>query len=97
MALSLAALAVGGLVACETTADRADLNGDGYVDVLDMTLVATCIALELTSADPRCVRADVDRSGTIDELVTSVDAASLASAGFPADVDDQSSFVYIIE
>ena len=43
------------------------------------------------------VRKLLDRSGAVDELVGSLDAALLASDGFAADVEDQTAHVFSIE
>ena len=50
---------------CSLEAQRADLNADGYVDVFDATLVATCISTP-PGNDPRCARADVEVDGDVD-------------------------------
>ncbi|MGR3318099.1 MAG: dockerin type I domain-containing protein [Candidatus Anammoxibacter sp.] len=43
-----------------------DLNGDGVVNILDVSIVSSCFGLSVT--DPRCVNADVDSpfGGVID-------------------------------
>ncbi|HVH98643.1 MAG TPA: alpha-amylase family glycosyl hydrolase, partial [Enhygromyxa sp.] len=43
------------------------------------------------------VRKVLDRSGAVDEMVASLTAAQLVSDGFTADVDDQSTHVFVIE
>jgi hypothetical protein len=43
------------------------------------------------------VRKRLDRSGAVDEIVANLSAGALASAGFLADVEIQTSHVYVIE
>src|SRR5688572_9836668 len=56
-----------GVGSCDLEAYRSDLNADGYVDIFDATLIATCFGQLPSGSDPRCARADVDLDGDVDE------------------------------
>lgn len=81
LAAGFAALLMGST--CGSPAGIAgDVNGDGRVDVLDLSLVTSCNGRS-AAAEPRCANADANGDGTIDVGDASFVAARLGATNRP--------------
>jgi hypothetical protein len=61
---------------------NADVNGDGRIDILDVSLVASCVGVEL-DAFPQCVAADTDGNGVVDQADLDFVVARFRAPSFP--------------
>lgn len=61
-----------------------DLNNDGTVNILDMSIVGSCFGADL-SANPLCLCADTDDSGIIDMTDVNFVTEAFGQSGFPVD------------
>ncbi len=79
-----------GVVTAWAQAPDPDLNDDGVVNILDVSLVGSCIGQDPLT-NPRCEVADTDGDGDVDMDDLTFVIAGFGQTGFPTDeeVGDQ--------
>lgn len=60
-----------------------DVNDDGVVNVLDVSLVTSCFSSNASTEDEDCTNADVNGDGTIDQADFDAVTAAFDQTGFP--------------
>ena len=72
----------GGVAGANATMSDPDLNNDGVVNILDISLVGSCFGANL-STNPRCQVADTDGDGDVDMDDLTFVIAAFGQTGFP--------------
>ena len=76
-----------GAAGARAQAPDPDLNNDGIVNILDISLVGSCIGQDLAT-NPRCQAADTDGDGDVDFDDLNFVVASFGQSGFPVGEED---------
>ncbi len=72
-----------GLATAGAQAPDPDLNNDGVVNILDISLVGSCFGVNL-STNPQCQAADTDGDGDVDMDDLNFVVGSFGQSGFPS-------------